>query len=115
MNVLALNASPKSKGSASAFYSSLLRLFLTGRKVKTHPLHGAWDHKKALALLLWTDAVVISVPAYVGAAPAHVTAFLERAELLCQKKQCHFKLHAISNCGFIEEYQNELHLRIYEA
>ena len=31
MNVLILNASPKSRGSASAFYSSLLRLFLTAQ------------------------------------------------------------------------------------
>lgn len=45
MNILILNASPKSKGSASAFYSSLLRLFLTRCKVKTHPLRGARDYE----------------------------------------------------------------------
>ena len=113
MNVLILNASPKSKGSASAFYSSLLRLFLIGCKVKTHPLRGARDYEKAFVLLSWTDAVVISAPVYVDAAPSHVTAFLEQAEQLCHEKSCQFKLYAISNCGFIEGHQNELHLLCY--
>lgn len=115
MNILILNASPKSKGSASAFYSSLLRLFLTGCEVKVNPLRGARDYEKTFALLPWADAVVISAPVYVDAAPSHVTAFLEQAEQICQEKPCHFKLYAISNCGFIEGHQNELHLRIYEA
>ena len=115
MNILILNASPKSKGSASAFYSSLLRLFLTGCDVKVNLLRGARDCEKAFELLPWADAVVISAPVYVDAAPAHVAAFLEQAEQLCHDKLCHFKLYAISNCGFIEGHQNELHLRIYEA
>lgn len=115
MNVLILNASPKSNGSTSAFYSSLLRLFLTGCKVKVNPLRGAKDYEKAFALFPWADAVVISAPVYVDAAPAHITTFLEQAEQLCHEKSCHFKFYAISNCGFIEGHQNELHLRIYEA
>ena len=115
MNVLILNASPKSKGSASAFYSSLLRPFLAGCKIKTRPLRGARDYEKIFGLLPWADAVVISAPVYVDAASSHVTAFLEQAEQLCHEKSCHFKLYAISNCGFIEGHQNELHLRIYEA
>lgn len=92
MNVLILNASPKSKGSASAFYSSLLRLFLTGCEVKVNPLRGARDCEKAFELLPWADAVVIAAPVYVDAAPAHITAFLEQAEQLCHEKSCHFKL-----------------------
>ena len=79
MNVLILNASPRSKGSASAFYSSLLRLFLTGCEVKVNPLRGARDYGRAFELLPWADAVVISAPVYVDAAPAHITAFLEQA------------------------------------
>ena len=85
MNILILNASPKSKGSASALYSSLLRLFLTGCRVRICPLRGTRDHKKAFALLPWANAVVISAPVYVDAAPAHVAAFLEQAELLCRE------------------------------
>ena len=115
MNILILNASPKSKGSASAFYSSLLRLFLTGCKIKALPLRGARDCEKAFEPLPWADAIVISAPVYVDAAPSHVTVFLEQAEQFCQEQLCHFKLYAISNCGFIEGHQNELHLRIYEA
>ena len=115
MNILILNASPKSKGSASAFYSSLLRPFLKECKVKTHSLRGAKDYGRAFEQLPWADAVVISAPVYVDAAPAHITAFLEQAEQFCQEQPCHFKLYTISNCGFIEGHQNELHLRIYEA
>ncbi len=115
MNILILNASPKSKGSTSAFYSSLLRLFLTACEVKVYPLRGTRDYEKAVELVPWADAVVISAPVYVDAAPSHVTAFLEQAEQLCQEKSYHFKLYVISNCGFIEGHQNELHLRIYEA
>lgn len=115
MNILILNASPKPKGSTSAFYSSLLRLFLTGCEVKVNPLRGARDYEKAFALLSWADAVVISAPVYVDAAPAHVSSFLEQAEQFCQENPSHFKLYVISNCGFIEGHQNELHLRIYEA
>lgn len=47
MKVLILNASPKTKGSASVFYSSLLRLFLPGCEVKTCPLRGTRDHSLA--------------------------------------------------------------------
>lgn len=92
MNILILNASPKSKGSASAFYSSLLRLFLTGCEVKVNPLRGARDYEKTFALLPWADAVVISAPVCVDAAPSHVTAFLEQAEQLCQEQLCYFQL-----------------------
>ena len=115
MNILILNASPKSKGSTSAFYSFLLRLFLTGCEVKVNPLRGARDYEKAFALLSWADAVVISAPVYVDVAPAHVSSFLEQAEQFCQENPSQFKLYVISNCGFIEGHQNELHLRIYEA
>ena len=115
MNVLLLNVSPKSRGSASAFYTSLLRLFLTGCKVQVCQLRRAGDHENVFALLPWADAVVISAPLYVDAAPAHVAAFLEQAQQRCKETPCRFTLYAISNCGFPEGHQNELHLRIYEA
>ena len=115
MNVLLLNVSPKSRGSASAFYTSLLRLFLTGCEVQVCPLRRAGDHENVFALLPWADAVVISAPLYVDAAPAHVAAFLEQAQQRCKETPCRFTLYAISNCGFPEGHQNELHLRIYEA
>lgn len=115
MKVLILNASPKTKGSASVFYSSLLRLFLPGCEVKTCPLRGTRDHSLAFSHLPWADAVVISSPLYVDAAPAHIVDFLAQAEPLYRENSLHFKLYALSNCGFIEGRQNELHLRIYEA
>ena len=58
---------------------------------------------------------MISAPLYVDAAPAHVAAFLEQAQQRCKETPCRFTLYAISNCGFPEGHQNELHLRIYEA
>lgn len=115
MKVLILNASPKTKGSTSAFYSSLLRLFLPGCEVKTCPLRGTRDHTLAFSRLSWADAVIISSPLYVDAAPAHIVDFLAQAEPLCREHSLRFKLYALSNCGFIEGRQNELHLRIYEA
>lgn len=115
MKVLILNASPKSRGSASKFYSSLLRLSLLRCEVKTCPLRGARDAEQALSLLSWAEAVVISAPLYVDAAPAHIIAFLEQAEKLCEERELTFHLYALSNCGFIEGHQNELHLHIYEA
>ncbi len=115
MKVLILNASPKTKGSASAFYSSLLRPFLPGCEVKICPLRGTRDHALAFSHLPWADAVVISSPLYVDAAPAHIIDFLEQTEPFCREHSLHFRLYALSNCGFIEGHQNELHLRIYEA
>lgn len=115
MKVLILNASPKGQGGASKFYSSLLRLSLFGCEVKTCPLRGTRDQEQALSLLSWTEAVVISAPLYVDAAPAHITAFLEQAEKRCREQRLTFRLYALSNCGFIEGHQNELHLRVYEA
>lgn len=115
MKVLVLNASPKRRGSASSLYSSILRLPLLGCEVHTCPLCGTGDFAKALSLLPWAEAVVISVPLYVDAAPAHIIAFLEQAEKYCKENPCSFRLYVISNSGFIEGRQNELHLRIYEA
>lgn len=115
MKVLVLNASPKHKGSASSLYSSILRLPLRGCEVHTCPLRGTVDFAKALSLLLWAETVVISAPLYVDAAPAHMIAFLEQAEQYCKENPCSFRLYVISNSGFIEGRQNELHLRIYEA
>ena len=113
--IVLLNVSPKSRGSASAFYTSLLRLFLTGCEVQVCQLRRAGDHENVFALLPWADAVVISAPLYVDAAPAHVAAFLEQAQQRCKETPCRFTLYAISNCGFPDGHQNELHLRIYEA
>ena len=115
MKVLILNASPKSKGSASALCLSMLRPFLAGCEIKTCLLRGPRDDENVLALLPWAEAVVIAAPLYVDAAPAHVAAFLEKAEPFCRKNGLSFRLYAVSNGGFIEGHQNELHLRIYEA
>lgn len=115
MKVLILNASPKRRGGASKFFSKLLRPFLFGCQVKTLPLRGPGDYDAALETLPWAEAVVLSVPLYVDAAPSHVLPFLERAERACREKKLDFKLYALSNNGFVEGRQNELHLRLYEG
>ena len=115
MRVLILNASPKRRGGASKLFSTLLRPFLLGCQVKTLPLHGPGDYDAALAALPWAEAVVISAPLYVDGAPSHVLPFLERAETVCREKKLGFKLYALSNNGFVEGRQNELHLRLYEG
>lgn len=115
MKVLILNASPKRRGGASKFFSTLLRPFLLGCQVKALPLHRPGDHDAALEALPWAEAVVVSAPLYVDGAPSHVLPFLERAETLCREKKLDFKLYALSNNGFVEGRQNEPHLRIYEG
>lgn len=115
MKVLILNASPKRRGGASKLFSTLLRPFLLGCQVKTLPLRGPRDYDAALEALPWAEAVVISAPLYVDGAPSHVLPFLERAETVCREKKLDFKLYALSNNGFVEGRQNELHLRLYEG
>lgn len=115
MKVLILNASPKRRGGASKFFSTLLRPFLLGCQIQTLPLHGRGDYAAAVEALSWADSVVISAPLYVDGAPSHVLQFLEQAETVCQAKKLNFKLYALSNNGFVEGRQNEPHLRIYEG
>lgn len=69
MKVLILNASPKNKAAHRPFIPSLLRLFLPGCEVKTCPLRGTRDHTLVFSRLSWADAVIISSPLYVDAAP----------------------------------------------
>nr|WP_325195989.1 hypothetical protein [uncultured Oscillibacter sp.] len=115
MNILILNASPKRKGGASAVFSSLLRLFLPFCQLSALPLRNSGDYEAALESLLWADAVVVSSPLYMDAAPSHMLPFLEQAEAMCREKSAHFHLYVLSNSGFVEGHQNELHLRLYEA
>ncbi len=115
MRVLILNASPKKKGSASKFFSTVLKCFLPGCERRTCALRGPMDYEACLEELAWADAVVISAPLYVDGAPGHVMEFLERAEIVCREKKLSFRLYALSNSGFIEGKQNALHLRIYEG
>lgn len=115
MKVLILNASPKRRGGASKFFSTLLRPFLLGCQIQTLPLHGQGDYAAAVGALSWAESVVISAPLYVDGAPSHVLQFLEQAETVCQAKKLDFKLYALSNNGFVEGRQNEPHLRIYEG
>ena len=72
MRVLILNASPKKKGSASKFFSSVLMCFLPGCERRTCALRGPMDYEKCLEELTWADAVVISAPLYVDSTPGHV-------------------------------------------
>lgn len=115
MNILILNVSPKRKGGASRFFSSLLRLMLCGCHITTCDIRGKGDYEKALSLLCDMDAVVISSPLYVDGIPSHMLPFLIKAEQKCLKTQCHFKLYVLSNSGFVEGKQNALQLKMYEA
>lgn len=115
MKVLILNGSPKKKGSSSKLFSSILRLMLAGCEVRTCRVCGVMDYEAALEALTWAEAVVISAPLYVDAAPAHIMEFLEKAEKVCREKKLQFRFYAISNSGFIEGKQNAGHFRVYEG
>ena len=115
MKLLIFNASPKKRGSASQFFSGILRLFLPSLVKKTVPLRSRKDFDHALSQLGSADAVCISFPLYVDGLPSHLAEFLSLAEEYCKARSLLFRLYAIANNGFIEGQQNRTALRILES
>ena len=117
MKLLIIDASPKKKGSASRFLSTLLRASLAGIEKETFALRDSRDIKDLLPRLTEADAVCISFPLYVDSLPSHVTAFLTAAEnyFCCRNIHPGFRLYAIANNGFIEGSQNSPALNMLRA
>ena len=115
MNLLILNASPKTKGGASRFFSGLFRLFLPGIRKKAVSLNSRKDFQKVLELFPDMDVVCLFVPLYVDGLPSHVVEFLIQAEEYCQHHPCRFRLYALSNNGFVEGKQNRPALHMLQA
>ncbi len=112
MKTLIINASPKRKGGTSRMLSRLLRIMLVGSRTQTESVCTKGDFARVLPLLSDIDALVISAPLYWDAAPSHLLEFLTLAERYCLDNGCRFKVYVVSNNGFIEGKQNDIHLDV---
>ena len=80
MKTVFINASPKKRFCASAYFLFLQRLFVPGKKV-TLKLRTPADHDRILKELDDAENVVFSLPLYVDGIPSHVLRFLEKMEV----------------------------------
>ena len=114
MKVLILNGSPKKHG-ASKYLSGIVKCMLIGCSITEYSLRNENDYEAILLGFKEADAVFLSAPLYVDGIPSHMIRFLKEAEFFCKEHPCRFKLYAVSNNGFIEGRQSELHLEQYRC
>ena len=105
MKTVFINASPKKRFCASAYFLFLQRLFIPGQKV-TLKLRTPADHDRILKELDDAENVVFSLPLYVDGIPSHVLRFLEKMEVYCREKGLRLRVCCLANNGFIEGKQN---------
>lgn len=113
MKTVFINASPKKRFCASAYFLFLQRLFVPGKKV-TLKLRTPADHDQILNELRDADTVVFGLPLYVDGIPSHVLRFLEKMESFCWENGLHLRVCCIANNGFIEGKQNEPLMQLFE-
>lgn len=113
MKTVFINASPKKKFSASAYFLGVQKFFVKGEKVK-ETLRNRQDHDRILNTIKDADGVVFCLPLYVDCLPSHVLAFLKEMEVFCRENQLKLKVYAIANNGYIEGVQSEALLRIFQ-
>ena len=106
MKTVFINCSPKKRFCASAYFLSLQRLFVGGKKV-TEKLRTPADHAHILEELKDAQAVVFGIPLYIDAIPSHVLRFMQEMEVFCRQNDLHLTVYCIANNGFIEGRQNE--------
>ena len=113
MKTVFINASPKKRFCASAYFLFLQRLFVPGKKV-TLKLRTPAGHDQILNELRDADTVVFGLPLYVDGIPSHVLRFLEKMESFCRENGLHLRVCCIANNGFIEGKQNEPLMQLFE-
>lgn len=113
MKTVFINASPKKRFCASAYFLFLQWLFVPGKKV-TRKLRTPADHDPILNELRDAQAVVFALPLYVDGVPSHVLRFLERMESFCRENGLHLSVYCLANNGFIEGKQNEPLMQQFE-
>lgn len=113
MKTVFINASPKKRFCASAYFLFLQRLFVPGQKV-TLKLRTPADHDPILNELRDAQNVVFALPLYVDGVPSHVLRFLEKMEAFCKENGLHLRVCCIANNGFIEGKQNEPLMQHFE-
>lgn len=112
MKTVFINASPKKKFSASAYFLGVQKFFVKGEKVK-ETLRNRQDHDRILNTLKDADAVVFCLPLYVDCLPSHVLTFLKEMEGFCRENKSKLKVYAIANNGYIEGVQSEALLQVF--
>ena len=113
MKTVFINASPKKRFCASAYFLFLQRLFVGGRQV-SRKLRTPADYEGILHELDDAQAVVFSLPLYVDGIPSHVLRFMERMEAYCKEKGLRLSVYCLANNGFIEGRQNEPLMQVFE-
>ena len=113
MKTVFINCSPKKRFCASAYFLSLQRLFVGGKKMN-EKLRTPEDHERVLAQLRDADSVVFGLPLYVDGVPSHVLRFMEKMETYCKDNKLHLNVYWIANNGFIEGRQNEPLMQVFE-
>ena len=112
MKTVFINGSPKKKFSASAYFLSVQKCFVKGKKVSEN-LRNRKDHDRILNTLKDADAVVFCLPLYVDGVPSHVLSFLKEMETFCRENQLKLNVYAIANNGYIEGVQSEALLQVF--
>jgi len=112
MKTVLINGSPKKKFSASAYFLSVQKCFLKGKKVCEN-LRNEKDHARILNALKDANAVVFCLPLYVDGIPSHVLTFLKEMEVYCKENNLKLNVYAIANNGFIEGVQSKALLQLF--
>ncbi len=112
MKTVFINASPKKKFSASAYFLSVQKFFVKGEKVIEF-LRTKEDYNRILNTLKDANAVVFCLPLYVDCMPSHVLSFLKEMEKFCQENNSKLNIYAIANNGFIEGVQSEVLMQVF--
>lgn len=112
MKTVFINGSPKKKFSASAYFLSVQKFFVKGKKVK-EVLRNKKDHNRILDTLKDADAVVFCLPLYVDGVPSHVLSFLKEMEGFCRENHLNLNVYAIANNGYIEGVQSEALMQVF--
>lgn len=105
MKILIVSASPKKHFSTSAYFSQVLKLWLTGHQVSVIQLRSIQDYNKILEKLPAVDALVFAFPVYVDAIPSTVLDYLYKLQQDCMNNHFKLKVYSIHPCGFYEGHQ----------
>ena len=111
MKILLVNASPKRKKTASAYFLHLLKLMLN-KKTKTVLLRNKNDFNNVIDNMKDSLIVIFSFPLYVDSLPSHLLAFLKEFEEKAKMEK--IKIYLICNSGFIEGRQSETVFKVFK-
>ena len=116
MKVALIQASPKSKNSASRTILDDLRKYFTEEfEIKEFHLKNSFILEEEKEELFYCDSLVFAFPLYVDGIPSHLLRCLTELELFFkQKEKREITVYVLINCGFYEGRQNVLALEMME-